>query len=86
MRATRTYRTEESEGEAVLAEDAAGASGVMQTCCCGGEAVVEAEAECGALSLDTPLAATVRTWKVLVDAGCSLEEPIDAITTKQTMR
>ena len=58
---------------------------------CGGEAVVETDAEAsGGVSLDVstggpapleaPASAPARTWDVLLDAGCSSEEPVGAIT------
>ena len=60
---------------------------------CGGEAVVEADAAAsGGVSLDVsaggpapletsaPTSAPARTWDVLLDAGCSSEEPIGTIT------
>ena len=71
----------------MIGEDAAGASVVRGARGCGGEAVVEADAAAsGGISLDVsaggpaPLEAPARIWDVLLDAGCSSEEPVGAIT------
>jgi hypothetical protein len=68
--------------EATGANGANGANGASEVRCCGWEA----DAECGGDSLavsaggPAPLEVPARTWDVLVEAGCSYDEPPGAIT------
>ena len=72
----------------MLDEEATGANGAKETRCCGWEA----DAECGGVSLAVPaggpaaLEAPARTWHVLVETGCSSDEPLGAITSVQKKR
>ena len=57
------------DGEAVVEADAAASGGVSLNVSTGGPAPLEA-----------PASAPARTWDVLLDAGCSSEEPVGDIT------
>ena len=72
----------------MIDEEATGANGARETRCCGWEA----DAGCGGVSLavpaggPAPLEAPARTWDMLVDAGCSSDEPLGAIASAQKKR